>query len=350
MEKKINSLFKNIKLFSKSRTSKVIPIFFATDDNYIPFLEVAIRSLIEHASRKYNYNIHILNTGLKQENMDVICSLQNENFKVYFEDITSSIDPIKSELKNCYHFSLVMYYRLFIEKLFPQYDKVLYLDCDIVVLDDISKLYNTVLGLNLVGAIKDQVISTNEIFKNYARFGVGVEPEKYFNSGILVMNLKKFRQEHICKQFMYLVDTYNFDVVDPDQAYLNVLCKDRVKYINNGWNKASLPDKTEGKLSIAHFALFKKPWQYDDVINGEYFWHYAKMCNMYDKIMLAKNSFDDVKRKQKEDVNVEIADHALKIINSDNNIYKVLFAKENLLDALRRCEFSKMKSVIKAEV
>lgn len=349
MEKKINSLFKNIKLFSRKPT-KVIPIFFATDDNYIPFLEVALRSLIEHASRNYNYNIHILNTGLKKENMDVIYSLQDENFKVYFEDITSSIEPIKSELKNVYHFSLVMYYRLFIEKLFPQYDKVLYLDCDIVVLDDISKLYNTILGSNLVGAIQEQVINSSETFKTYARFGVGVEPEKYFNSGILVMNLKKFRQENICRQFMYLIDTYNFDVVDPDQAYLNILCKDKVRYICNGWNKASLPNALEGKLGIAHFALYKKPWQYDDVINGEYFWHYAKKCKMYDKIMLAKNSFDDVKRKQKESANIEIVEHAQKIINSDNNCYKVLFAKENLLDALRKCEFVKLTGIVKAEI
>ena len=110
MENK-NNLFKNIKLFS--RPNRVIPIFFATDDNYIPFLEVALRSLIDNASRNYNYNIHILNTGLKEENKAVIKTLEDKNFKIFFEDISNVIEPIKKNLKNVYHFSLVMYYRVF---------------------------------------------------------------------------------------------------------------------------------------------------------------------------------------------------------------------------------------------
>ena len=61
---------KNIKnklklLVNKTKKDSVIPIFFATDDNYIPFLEVALRSLIENASVEYKYKVHVLNTGLK---------------------------------------------------------------------------------------------------------------------------------------------------------------------------------------------------------------------------------------------------------------------------------------------
>ena len=332
METKNNKIFKSINLFNK--TKKSIPIFFATDDNYIPFLEVALRSLIENASKKYNYIIHILNTGLNKDNMSIISSLKNENFNIIFDDISSNIEPIKSRLKNVYHFSLVTYYRLFIESLFPQYDKVLYLDCDIVVLGDISKLYNVFLGNNLVGAIQEQVINSSEDFKKYAKFGVGIEPEKYFNAGILVMNLKKFRQQKIEQKFVYLMNTYNFDVCDPDQAYLNVLCKDKVKYLPNGWNKASLPNQLEGDLNICHYALYKKPWQYEDVLNGEHFWFYAKKCKLYNKILDAKNNFDEVKRKQKELANIQIVEHALKIINSNKNFYKVLFEKENLLEKL----------------
>ena len=346
MENK-NNLFKNIKLFS--RPNRVIPIFFATDDNYIPFLEVALRSLIDNASRNYNYNIHILNTGLKEENKAVIKTLEDKNFKIFFEDISNVIEPIKKNLKNVYHFSLVMYYRLFIDKLFPQYDKVLYLDCDIVVLGDISKLYNTILGCNLVGAIQEQVINSNETFKEYALLGVGVSPEKYFNSGILLMNLKKFREEKVCEQFMYLIDTYSFDVVDPDQAYLNVLCKDKVKYLPNGWNKESLPLKLEGKLNIVHYALYKKPWQYDDVLNGEYFWKYAEKCGMYEKILKAKNDFDDTKRKQKEEANIEIVEHAVRIINADKNMCKVLFQQDNfllnLIETLEYVDFENVKHI-----
>ncbi len=56
----------NTNVFKKNpKNLEVIPVFFATDDNYIPFLDVAIGSLIENASKNYFYDIHILNTGLK---------------------------------------------------------------------------------------------------------------------------------------------------------------------------------------------------------------------------------------------------------------------------------------------
>lgn len=323
---------KKIKLFKKEK--REIPIFFATDDNYIPFLDVAIRSLIENASTNYNYVINVLNTGLKQENIDKVKELENKNFTINFCDVTSFIAPVRSKLRNVYHFSMVMYYRLFIESMFPQYNKVLYLDCDIVVLGDISKLFNTCLGLNLVGAVREQIICNSPVFSDYTRRSMGIEPEKYFNSGILLMNLARFRQLKIQDKFMYLINEYNFDLIDPDQAYLNVLCKGRIRFLPTGWNKESLPEDCEGPLNIAHYALYKKPWQYDDVINGEYFWHYAKRSPFYEIINEKRNSFDDVQRIQKEQANIDIAIHGTQIADSEKNFYNCLFKRENILEKL----------------
>ena len=80
-----NNFLKNIQLkINNISRNKTIPIFFATDDNYIPYLEVALRSLVENASKAYTYNIHILNTGLKEENKDAILKLANKNFNILF--------------------------------------------------------------------------------------------------------------------------------------------------------------------------------------------------------------------------------------------------------------------------
>ena len=57
-----------------------IPIFFTTDDQYIPFLDVAISSLISNASTAYTYRIIILNTGIKQENIDLVKRAEREGF------------------------------------------------------------------------------------------------------------------------------------------------------------------------------------------------------------------------------------------------------------------------------
>lgn len=311
---------------SKDLIRKEIPIFFATDDNYIPFLDVALRSLITNASREYNYVVNVLNTGLKQENIDKIKKLENKNFVINFCNISEQIKEIKAQLKNVYHFSVVMYYRLFIETLFPQYDKVIYLDCDIIVLGDISKFYNTNLGDNLVGAIQEQVVNSKQEFIDYAENALGIYPvKKYFNSGILLMNLAKFREYKIQDKFVYLIKNYNFDVIDPDQAYLNVLCKDRVHYFPNGWNKEALSIELEGELNIVHYALYKKPWQYDDVINVDYFWHYAKQSPFYNDILQKKTSFTDEIKLEKEKSNVAIVEHSVKVTNSPNNMFNTLF-------------------------
>ena len=110
--------------------AKEIPIFFSTDDNYIPYLDVAISSLIANASKEYNYRIIVLNTGLSEENVTKVKSNERPGFVIDFIDISKQIENIRSHFKNVYHFSIVTYYRLFIASLFPQYDKIIYLDCD----------------------------------------------------------------------------------------------------------------------------------------------------------------------------------------------------------------------------
>ena len=135
-----------------------IPIFFSTVDNYMPYLDVAIASLIANASKDYSYRIIVLNTGLSTDNIAKVKLNERDGFTIDFIDISENVKSIKSRFKNVYHFSIVTYYRLFIASLFPQYDKILYLDCDLVVLGDISKLYNTELEDNILAAVPDQYV------------------------------------------------------------------------------------------------------------------------------------------------------------------------------------------------
>ncbi|MBQ9793122.1 MAG: glycosyltransferase family 8 protein [Clostridia bacterium] len=303
---------------------KEIPIFFATDDNYIPYLEVALRSLITNASKDYNYVVNVINSGLSEDRMAKVKALENENFKINFCDVSEYVEPIKKKLKNLYHFSLVTWYRLFIQSLFPQYDKVLYLDCDIVVLGDISKLYNVDLGDNLLGAARCHIVSDHPVFGEYAERFCGVPRQNYLQAGILVMNLKEFRKRDLENKFVYLINKYNFDVIDPDQGYLNAMCNGSVKILPNGWNKEAIEAPLEGDLNIVHYALYKKPWQYDNVLNEQYFWQYAKNSPFYDEIIATKNDFSEEKKKKKEAANIEIVEHAKRVLDSENSFVKLV--------------------------
>ena len=296
---------------------KEIPIFFSTDDNYIPFLDIAVSSLIENASKSFEYRIVVLNTGLDPDNIAKVKGHESEGFKIDFVNISSDVEKIKNNLKNVYHFSVVTYYRLFIGSLFPQYDKIIYIDCDLVVLGDISELYNIDIGNNILAAAPEQFVRNTEEFRTYAEKALGVSPDGYVNAGVLVMNLHEFRKNSIEDKFVNLITEYDFDLLDPDQAYLNYLCEDKIYNLPNGWNKEPMPLSLDGKLNIVHYALYKKPWQYDDVMYGEYFWNYAKKSPFYDKIMEAKASFGDAQRAEKEAMAKEILVHANEIVASD---------------------------------
>ena len=297
---------------------KEIPVFFSTDDNYIPYLDVAISSLIENASDEYNYRIVVLNTGLNAENVTKVKEREQDGVRIDFVDISDDVENIKPHLKNVYHFSLVTYYRLFISSLFPEYDKIIYLDCDIVVLGDISELYNTDLDGNIIAAVPDQYVPITEEFKLYTEQVVGVDSETYVNAGVLVIDLDEFRRNRIEEQFVELITTYNFDVIDPDQAYINYLCYGKVRVLPNGWNKQPLPTPSVGKKNLVHYSLYKKPWQYDDVIDGDCFWHYAESSPFYGQIVDAKEKFGEEDRARKDAAAREILEHATMLLSTEN--------------------------------
>ena len=102
------------------------------------------------------------------------------------------------------------------------------------------------------------------------------------------------------------------------------MCFDKIHILLNGWNKEPMPLACEGKKNIVHYALYKKPWQYDDVMDGKCFWYYAERSPFYEQILLNKQNFGEAEREQKEATAHEILEHALMIVASDNTFSKKL--------------------------
>ena len=308
-------------------TDRRIPIFFSTDDNYIPYLDVAISSLIANASRNFEYRIIVLNTGLCEENVKLVKQNERAGFDIDFIDISEELEGIKNSFKHVYHFSVAAYYRLFIASLFPEYNKILYLDCDLVVLGDVSKLYFTELYDNIIGACPEEYVQNTPEFRKYAKTALGVNPDGYINTGVLLINLDAFRKNEIENKFVKLITEYDFDLLDPDQAYLNYLCNGKIYVLPNGWNKEPMPIECEGEKNIVHYALYKKPWQYDDVADAGYFWDYAKKSPFYSIILERRAAFGEEERAKKDAMASEILEHANKIVASDYTFAKKLCKK-----------------------
>ena len=281
-------------------TRKEIPIFFTIDDGYAPYLSVAIKSMIQNASKEYNYRIIVLYKELNEGNRAKIAKLEEENFKIdfiYMKDELKAITDREENRLRCDYFTLTIYFRLFIPEMFPEYDKGIYIDSDVVVPGDISKMYNIDLGDNIVGACQDKSVVDVPELANYMEQAVGVDKYQYVNSGVLLMNLSKMREKQFSKRFLDLLNKYHFDSVAPDQDYLNAICNGKILYLDSSWD--AMPTEGSKEIenpNIIHYNLFQKPWCYDNIQYADCFWNYAKQTEYYDEIVEFKNNYSEEKK------------------------------------------------------
>lgn len=314
--------------------NKEIPIFFTIDNSYAPYVSVAIQSIMEKASRDYNYKIIILHQELTEENIAKISSLEKDGFEIKFVYMKDGLEAITDRVENrlrCDYFTLTIYFRLFIPDMFPEYDKGIYIDSDVVVPGDISELYNHELGDNLIGACSDKsVVDVPELAK-YMEEAVGVNKHEYINSGVLLMNLKAMREKEFSKKFLRLLKQYHFDCIAPDQDYLNAMCNGKILYLDEAWD--AMP--TEGKEplknpKLIHYNLFQKPWCYDNIVYEEYFWSYAKKNKYYDQIVEFKSNYSDEQKKSDQECLGVLMNKGGKMPDNDITFKKVMERGEEI--------------------
>lgn len=330
--------------------NKDIPIFFAIDDSYTPFLVVALKSLLDNASKDYNYCIKVLHTNVSEAHKSQVKKYEAENVSIEFVDLSYYIEKVKNKLYTRDYYTNTTYFRLFLPELYPQYDKVLYLDSDIIVVGDISELYNTDMGTNLVAAAPDDIIQKNKVFQDYAELVVGVAKyQHYFNAGVLLMNLDELRKFNFQEKFLYLLEKVKFSVAQ-DQDYLNRLCKGRVTLVSHDWDVMPyVNDETkEEDIKLIHYNFAYKPWHFEDVTYNEYFWKYAKQTEFYEEILEIKNSYTEEQKFKDREAEKALAELATKENGcvGDDRKYRKVFSKideiakksKDRLEILRRIE------------
>jgi len=310
-----------------SKLVKEIPIFTATDDNYIPFLAVTLQSMLDNASKEYKYSIKVLNSGISEENIAKIKKFNRDNFDVEFVDVRKSLEELGLRLHTCIYYTQTTYYRLFIPSMYPQYDKVLYLDCDIVVRSDVSKLYNINIGNKLVGATTDEFVMNYPRIQPYMVKCLGLNKvSDYFNAGILIMNLKEMREQNFEDTFIDLLSKYKFVVQDQD--YLNVICKDKVHYISGMWDKMPcVEDVDVSKINLIHYNLIWKPW-HAEIPYGDEFWKYVDKTEYKDIIHNIRDNYSK-EQYQKDIANFEsFMDKIVDDGENPNNYYNTFVKPE----------------------
>lgn len=279
-------------------------IVCATDDNFVQHCSIMLTSLLVNNS---DVQIYVLTEGLKPENEKIIREeVEDKGGKVDFCIVDSSIVekfPMP-EGAGLQHISRATYYRLLISDLLPKsVEKVIYMDCDIIVNKSIQELWDTDLSGYALAACK--------------QIGFGYEAERlgypieygYFNAGVNMINLSYFREHNVSGQLIkYIADNYS-KIKYHDQDTLNAVLYDKTLHIMPQWNMTSIiysfclsmrGDARNGKVicdykdeknnallnkknpPVVHYVSKSKPWQ-KDCVHPLYnlYYQYARYTNNY---------------------------------------------------------------------
>jgi lipopolysaccharide biosynthesis glycosyltransferase len=248
--------------------SATIPTLFCINARYAKHAGVCIVSLLEN-NPDFFFDLVVVSTGdLGAEAAKLRCTLAaypNCALKTIRFSTRGGIKlPVRA------HYSIDNYTRLWMADFFPaSVGKVLYLDSDMIVAGDIGGLWRADLGEAILGAV------TIPGSTRCAAFGIP-EDYGYFNSGVLVVDLARWRQENIFAQLLEYLGANSDKIVDADQDVLNACLYDRrlaLPYIYNaispfffdyhpmGMSEAEIA-AVRDQARIIHFNGASKPWSY----------------------------------------------------------------------------------------
>ena len=153
-----------------------VMIVFAINDQYIPPFGVALHSLIRHSDRNRSYKIFVLNEGIGSGHWKKVKSMEQPHVTV--ESVNVSEWMREHQIPTVNHLSKETTYRLLIPKLFPQYEKVLYLDSDLLIRRDVAELFDMDLEGAIFGASFARLFRWSYV---YITEELSLKAEKYFN-------------------------------------------------------------------------------------------------------------------------------------------------------------------------
>ncbi len=276
-----------------------IHIFYACDDNFIKFTAVSLASMKKNASKKHSYHIHILHTTIKEQTKKLLLDMADAHFAVSFEDVSGYLSELCETLPLRDYYSNTTYYRLFIADMFPELDKVIYIDSDTVVTGDISELYAYDVSNFSIAACHEQAMVQVDVYGEYVEKNLGIDRNAFFNAGVLLINCKRFREQDVLRNFVRLLEIYTFRVTQ-DEDYLNLICRDHVLWLPQEWNTevfGEIPYPIE-QANIIHYIMVEKPWHFENCRFGDIFWEYARLTKAYGEIREILDNYTDEQRAE----------------------------------------------------
>ncbi|NUN65846.1 glycosyltransferase family 8 protein [Pseudanabaena biceps] len=249
-----------------------IEIVTACDDNYVQHLAVMLCSLLENTLYREKINIWVIDGAISQDKKIMLSTFISNKYQIFINYLNVDEKPYKN-FKLSYHFTHSIYYRISIPEIIPfNINKVIYLDSDMVLKQDIYNLWLIDLKDCFIGAIE-----LLDVDKRHLK-GIIKNDLDYFNSGVLVMNINKWRENNVSQQVIDFISNYQEKIIWWDQDSLNAVLYQKWLSLPLKWNlQTNFFDVNVSKCArglelreaiakpaIIHYTGMHKPWDYID--------------------------------------------------------------------------------------
>lgn len=281
------------------------------DNNYAPYSVVVMASIMEHNIEE-SVTFHVLHTNLTEDRCQIIQDWVETNDKksIFFYKM-EKLDFDDFPIDEHTYLDYGAYIRLFLGECLKGIDKVLYLDCDVIVNGSLKELWNMDISNYALAGIRDRINDYVHVY-NRLRYSMA---EGYINSGVMLINLKKWRNDHFFDKAKEVAKAKGAKVLkNHDQDIINAIYHGQILFLPFKYNLLEYYLYTEEWLhldrkyypeiieacktpAIIHFCMPQKPWHYE-CINPykELYFKYRKMTPWPDVTLTHKFT----KRSKKE--------------------------------------------------
>jgi len=295
----------------ENASDETISVVVASDNAYVPHLGTLIASLFDNAAPGSEIDLLILDGGISPENQGLLKRLVPGNSSIHFI-------PMQHEFSSYFthmHFSRATFYRLALDKILASREKVIYIDCDTVVLGDLGELWALDMDGKPIAAVHDYIMEsfcqartlsadfTGSLqARAYLEDYLGIAPEscdQYFQAGVLVMNLRLIREMDITEKMIASLHKRKYWFLDQD-VLNKYFCGSQAR-LPAQWNVINMIDDISSNLQAArvqelkeartnakliHYAGYEaKPWVNRSAPLGHYYFFYLRRTFWYEDVM-----------------------------------------------------------------
>lgn len=242
---------------------QTINIGFGVNDYYAKHLGTLVYSLLKYTPDS-NFNIYVLNDGINEDTLLELYKLEKNYANLTFNFLKVTSDKLDGISLDNNRLPISSYYRFLLADLLPTVDKIIYMDVDMLIRKSIKALWETDLEDYPIAAVKE--LDIYRVFANHFEdIGFNYE-DNYFNSGLIIYNLKKFRTDNISRQLLDFAKANAQKYVLGDQDILNIFFKNNFKLLDPiyNWTRFRLQwdEFNDDEAVIFHFNGngSTKPW------------------------------------------------------------------------------------------